>query len=54
MTTAAPLPTHFSISLNGQIESAQMGTADNVYLRYWFTYGEDWVVAGEVCDLPQK
>ncbi|KAH6942969.1 hypothetical protein HPB50_013016 [Hyalomma asiaticum] len=38
----------FMLSVNGQIESAQFTGADDIYCKYSFVHGADWVVAAGV------
>jgi hypothetical protein len=35
----------FYLMVTGQVESAEFGGADNLYCRYAFSYGVDWVPA---------
>jgi Ciliary basal body-associated, B9 protein len=35
----------FYVQCAGQIESGKFGSNDNLYCRYSFSFGHDWVVA---------
>eukprot|EP01135_Chromosphaera_perkinsii_P007137 Nk52_evm11s710 gene=Nk52_evmTU11s710 len=41
------LPSFFLLSITGQVESAHFPRHDNLYCKYFFTHGQDWIlVAG--------
>ncbi|XP_072772062.1 B9 domain-containing protein 1 isoform X2 [Nerophis lumbriciformis] len=40
---AASNPSVFLLSVNGQIESADFPSYDNLYCKYCYVYGQDWI-----------
>jgi len=34
----------FLVSVTGQIESGDFFGHDNIYCKFWFTHGPDWVL----------
>mmetsp|Transcript_18311 Transcript_18311/g.43056 ORF Transcript_18311/g.43056 Transcript_18311/m.43056 type:complete len:223 (+) Transcript_18311:102-770(+) len=41
----ARLPSFFEVHAIGQLDTAEFPGCDNLYCKYWFNYGQDWIVA---------